>query len=150
MRRAAGETVVRFLLFCAAAGLVRWATVTRNAWQEEFSSSFDYRWGPWVGWVALLVAAGFVVGLANLTARPAGYRVRVPLAVTVPALVLLAHFPLVIESADADGSDLPWILDNFFFYMETPAQFALAVIAGFGIASGLRPRAPEAPPATAG
>lgn len=142
MRRVAGEAAVRFLLFCAAAGLLRWASATWRSWQEDFSSSFEYSWAPWVGWVALLVAAGFVAGLASLTARPSGYRLHVPLAITLPALLLLAHWPLLVESAEPGGGRLPWILDNFYFYMDTPAQFALAVIAGFGLAAGFRPRGP--------
>lgn len=143
MRRVAGEAVVRFLLLCAALGLLRWATVARNSWQEDLSSSFEPEWGSWAAWVALLVAAGFVVGLACLAARPARYRAHVPLVITLPALLLLAHLPLAIESAEPEGDGLPWILDNIFFYMDTTAQFALAVIAGFGLAAGLRPRTPD-------
>ncbi len=83
-----------------------------------------------------------MAGLASLTARPSGYRLHIPLAITLPALLLLAHWPLLVESANPDGGRLPWILNNVYFYMDPPAQFALAVIAGFGLAAGLRPRAP--------
>lgn len=142
MRRAAGEVAVRFVLFCAALGLLRWGTVSRATWQDDFSSSFEFDWGLWAGWVALVVGAGLLVGLACAPDRPNAYRARVPLATTVPALLLLGHFQLLYGSIGPDGTDLPWILANTYFYMETPPQFALAMIAGFGLAAGLRTAGP--------
>lgn len=149
MGKAAGEAILRFLLFCAGLGLVRWSTVTRNTWQEEYSSAFEFDWVLWAGWIALLVGAGLVFGLA-CARRPAGYRVLVPLVVTLPALLLLGHFPLLYESIGPDGTDLPWVLGESYFYMDPAVQCVLAVVAGFGLAAGLRTPAPAAVSSTGG
>lgn len=133
------ETVLRLAGFVVAIVLLRTATVARNNWQEKFSSSFELEWSGWVGWIALVVAAGAMVGLAVLAGRPGRYRLVVPLAISLPALLLLAHYFVVFEWG-IRGEDLPWILDHIMFYMDTPAQFALAMAAGFGIAAGLQPR----------
>lgn len=147
MRRAAGEGLVRFLLFCGTFGLLRWSTATHRTWTEEISSTFELSLGGWAGWIALVVAGGFVIGLACLPGRPARYRVHVPLVIALPALALLAHHALVIEAAQRGWERLPWILNNAFFYLDTGPQYALAVIAGFGIAMGLQPKAPVEEPA---
>lgn len=138
--------MARLAFFCAAMALVRWASVTEHSWQEEFSSSFVVDWAGWAAWVGLLVAAGFVAGLACLSGRPRRYRLHVPLAVTLPALLLLGHWVLMYETAVREG-DLPWILDHGMFYMDGSVQFVLAVVAGFGIAAGLREQPREAEPA---
>ncbi|HYO60756.1 MAG TPA: hypothetical protein VEU29_02535, partial [Actinomycetota bacterium] len=140
MRRSAGEALVRFVLFCGAFGLVRWATVTYGSWREEFSSSFEIRLDVWLGWIALLVAAGLVIGVACLPGRPVRYRIHVPLVITLPALVPLAHYAFVMEALRREWSDLPWILDHLMFYTDTGPQYAFALIAGFGLAAGFRDR----------
>ena len=142
IRRTLVEALARFALFCGAMGLLRWGHVTWQSYQTEFSSSFEHSWDIWVSWIALLAGAGFVAGLACLPGRPRRYRLHVPLVITVPALLLLGHFVLLMESVEPEGTDLPWILGHFFFYMDLPAQFVLAVVAGFGIAGGFRPGNP--------
>lgn len=140
MRKVLLEAVSRLAAFVVAVALLRAAMEAQNDWQEEFSSSFELEWGAWVGWIALVVAAGVAVGLAALPGRPARYRPVFPLAISLPALLLLAHYYAVFEWS-VRGHDLPWILDHVMFYMDTRAQFALAMAAGFGIAAGLQPRA---------
>lgn len=140
MRRILLEAVLRLAAFVGAVALLRAATEARNDWQEKFSSSFELEWAGWVGWIALVVAAGVAVGLAALPARPARYRPVYALAISVPALLLLAHYYFAFHWG-VNGNDLPWILDHVMFYMDTPVQFALAMAAGFGITAGLQPRA---------
>lgn len=144
-RRTAGEAVVRFALFCAAMALVRWASVTDRSWREEYNSSLVMRWDGWAAWVGLLIAAGFVAGLACLSGRPRRYRLHVPLAITLPALLLLGHWVLVYQTM-VGNRDLPWILDHTMFYMDGSVQFVLAVVSGFGIAAGLREQPREVEP----
>jgi hypothetical protein len=140
MRRTAGEALVRLVLFCGAFGLLRWAHATHRTWTEEFSSTFVVSLSGWAEWIALLIAAGLLVGLACLPARPGRYRLHVPLVITLPALVPLGHYAFVMEALRREWSDLPWILDHVMFYMDVGPQFALASIAGFGLAAGLRER----------
>jgi hypothetical protein len=148
MRRVA-EWLLRLAAFCGAMALVRWGYVTYAKAQEHFSSAFEFDWAGWAQWVALLAVAGFVLGLACTTVRPGGYRLQVPLAVTLPAVLMLGHFRLLFASLDEDGSDLPWILGDPMFYMDLHVQFVLAVAAGLGLAAGLQPRAaPEPEPDT--
>ncbi|HEX2031841.1 MAG TPA: hypothetical protein VHL78_10630 [Actinomycetota bacterium] len=137
--KAVGEALLRLLLFCGSMALVRAATQTFVDWEAEVASAFRLTWGGWVQWIALMVAAGFVAGLACLPGRPARYRVLVPLVVALPALLMLAHYLVVAEAAMSE-TDI-WILDDHsFFYMQTTVQVPLAAIAGFGIALGLQPR----------
>lgn len=141
MRKALGEALVRLVLLVGAGALLRWATVASNEWREELSATAQHAWGGWAEWIAIVAAAGVVTGLACLTGRPGGYRVLVPLVISLPPVVLLGHFVLVIENAGPGGQDLPWILDHLMFYMELPSQFVLAFVVGLGIAAGFRPAA---------
>lgn len=147
MRRAAGAALVRFVLFCGAFGLLRWAHATYRTLQEEFGSTFVLPWDRWTAWLALSVGAGFVIGLACLPGRPARYRLHVPLAITLPALLLIGHWVLMAQAPERGWERLPWILNNAYFYMDVGPQHALAMIAGFGIAAGFRER-PRAEPAS--
>ncbi len=65
---------------------------------------------------------GFVVGLACLPGLPRGYRWIVPLAISVPALLLLGDYVLVFETAGAGGTDLPGILYRPTIYMTVTVQ----------------------------
>lgn len=156
MRRAFGEALVRLLLLCVAGAVLRWATVTLISWRENVSSTFEQDWSGWAGWLALVAAAGALVGVACLSGRPAGYRALVPLVISLPPLILLGHYVLWVESASEEGGELPWILGRYFFYMELTSQIVLAFVVGLGIAAGFRPRTATesslgaaSPPATA-
>lgn len=147
VRAGLAEAFVRLALLCVAGALLRWATVTLREWREEFGSTFQHDWGGWAEWIGLVVAAGFVVGLASLAGRPRGYRILIPLVIALPPLVLLGHYVLLIENAGPESEDLPWILDHVMFYMELTSQFVLALVVGLGIALGLQPRGRAEEPA---
>ena len=136
----ATEAVTRLVLFAGAAVLLRTGTVTFENWQRETASTFEVAWGGWLAWVGLIAAAGIVVGIACLAEWPARYRPLVPLAVALPALLMLGHYVLVVETSGPGGGDLPSFLERPRFYMLAPTQFAVAAIAGFGLAGGLRSR----------
>jgi hypothetical protein len=59
----------------------------------------------------------------------------------LPALLLLAHFVVLMEDISHGGTDLPGILGQYMFYLDGLPQFVIAVVAGFGIAAGFQPRA---------
>ncbi|HYP23582.1 MAG TPA: hypothetical protein VEV43_08410 [Actinomycetota bacterium] len=141
VRAALVEALVRLSLLVVAGALLRWATVTLRDWLEDFNATLERTWGGWFASLALVAAAGFLVGLAALAGRPRGYRILIPLVIALPPLVLLGHYYLVIENAVSNGDDLPWILGHYFFYMEPAAQYVLALVVGFGVASGLQPAA---------
>ena len=140
-RRSTGGVLIRLLLLLAALGTLRWAQLTWQDWQREISATFEFTaaWGTWLAAMGLLVVTGILVGAASLAGRPSSYRWTVPLLISVPALLLLGHYVLVMEAA-ADGADLPWAVDHITFYMDNTSQFVIAVVAGFGIAAGLQPR----------
>lgn len=141
------EALVRLSLLVVAGALLRWATVALTEWREGFNSTFEHTWGGWIAWLALVAAAGFMVGLAALGGRPRGYRILIPLVVALPPLVLLGHYILMIENAMSGGGDLPWILGHYFFYMELTSQFVLALVVGLGLALGFQPRGSVVEPA---
>ncbi|MDQ3982460.1 MAG: hypothetical protein M3271_07245 [Actinomycetota bacterium] len=144
MRRTAAEGLLRLLLTIAALVVLRYAELEWQEWHEQVSSTFKFTRRGWLEWIALLVLTGFVVGLACLPGLPRGYRWIVPLAISVPALLLLGDYVLVFETAGAGGTDLPGILYRPTIYMTVTVQLALAVIAGIGLAAGLYPRQREA------
>ncbi len=145
----AAEALLRFLLLCGALALLRWATVARQSWEKEVSSTFEPDWVGWAGWIVLVVASGLMVGAASLARRPGTYRWHVPLVISLPASLLVAHPLVVAETGGLGGLDLPSFLDRYFFYMEPTSQFALAVIVGIGLTAGLQPRGPGAEPEAA-
>lgn len=145
--RTLAEWLARLAAFCAAMAFFRWGYVIYTSYLDRFSVTFEREWGAWAQWTALFAMAGFVFGIACMTARPARYRLRVPLAVTLPALVLLGHFVLMIENGGPSRTALPWILDHFMFYMDEQGQAVLAVVAGFGLAAGLQPEGRPQEPA---
>ncbi|MDQ3956927.1 MAG: hypothetical protein M3273_01240 [Actinomycetota bacterium] len=144
LRKTAPEALLRLLLVGAALAVLWTAAHARQDWQEEISMSFDYTWDGWLAWIGLLVVAGILVGLACLPGLPKTYRWHVPFVISVAPMALLAHFVLVVENA-GPGEELPWVLGRYTVYMDLTSQFALAVIAGFGIAAGLQPRRRAAP-----
>ena len=140
VRARVGEVVVRLALLCAAGAALRWANETLFDWREEFNATLERTWGGWIASLGLVAAAGLLVGVAALPARPRGYRPLVPLVIALPPLILLGHYVLVVENAQPGGEDLPWILGHYMFYMELTSQFVLALVVGLGIAAGLHPR----------
>jgi hypothetical protein len=127
-------------LLLAALASLRFAHQLWGDWQREISSTFDYTaaWGTWLAAIALLALTGLLVGVASLPDIPRGYSWAMPLIISVPAILLLAHFVVLMEDVAQGRTDLPGPLGHFMFYMDGTAQFVIAVVAGFGIAAGLR------------
>jgi hypothetical protein len=139
----AAEVSVRLLLLLAALATLRFAHQAWGDWQDEVAATFDYTsaWEKWVAAMALLALTGILAGAATLPGKPRGYRWSMPLIISVPAMLPLAHFVVLMEDITQGGTDLPGVLGNFMFYMDGMPQFVIAVVAGFGITAGLKPRA---------
>lgn len=142
-RQTATEVVIRLVLLAGAFVCLRFAQLTWHDWREQVGETFDLTpaWGAWVAALALLVLTGILIGAAATFSRmPRGYRWSMPLLVSLPALLLLGHFVLVMESAERGGPDLPGALGHIMFYMDSTSQSVLALVAGVGIAAGFQPR----------
>lgn len=138
LRRTAGELLLRIALFGLALVALRFGYVAWMDWRTDFSSSLELSMTGWIEWIAWLAAAGAFAAFACLPGRPRRYRWMLPLVVTVPAALLLAHGIVMFQSAEPGGLELPSFLRKFKFYMDAPTNHALALIAGFGLAAGFQ------------
>ena len=149
--RARGTSFKPWLRFVARATLALLAMWTLHLAQNRFASfqlnysaTFHYDIGLWLGWVGTSAGAGFLFGLAVLLPFS-----RVRFLWNRLLLAALALLP-VVQLWSIWGYLLPrrhtlsgWFVTTSSWFDGAGTQLALTVLAGVAIASGLRAKNPE-------
>jgi hypothetical protein len=159
--RARGTFFKPWLRFVARATLALLAMWTLHlaqnrftSFEQNYSSTFHYDIGLWLGWVGTSAGAGFLFGLAVLLPFS-----RVRFLWSRLLLAALALLP-VVQFWSIWGYLLPrrhamsgWFITTSSWFDGAGAQLALTVLAGVAIASGFRAKNPEpgsSPPVSEG
>jgi hypothetical protein len=137
--------VLRLILVVAALALLWLAQHRLDTWQMRYSSDFKSHLDLWLEWVGLAVSSGLAFGLAAwLPEGRFSYRWTRVLLLGVVPFALLGHVALLFEFLLNRRSELPGLLNHMYFYFAIGPQFALAIMLGVAVASGLAPK--ESPP----
>jgi MFS family permease len=132
---AAPRTAVRSIAFGLVGGALSLAAVDlaieRQAmWQIEATALFHYDAMDQVGYLLLVVLAGFLFGVALRPPVTSRYHPMRPIVASVMPVLLIAHGVAFLQGS------LPGVLDDARFYMSPIVQMLLAFAVGVGVASG--------------
>jgi hypothetical protein len=132
---------IRLVLAAGGAAILWFAQDQLETFQADQAASGEFDTLRWLLVVGLGVAAGLVFGLAIRPPIPwTGYRWGRVFLLSLPPLLLLAHFVFLSGYAVDRDYGLPEIFLRTTPFHESQAQFALMVMLGVGIASGVTGR----------
>jgi hypothetical protein len=134
------SALIRALLAVLALWLVHQAGIAYNTWSKAYSSTFTFHTGLWLSWIGFAALAGVAFGLAACMPWPLA-----PIRYRWSRLLLagVAAVPIA-EIAYLSGYLLPrrhtvggWLWTTSRWFGDTGTLFALAVLVGVALASGL-------------
>jgi hypothetical protein len=149
--RARGTFFKPWLRFVARATLALLAMWTLHLAQNRFASfeqnySATFRWdiGLWLGWLGTSAGAGFLFGLAILLPFSRARFLWSRLLLAALALVpVVQHWLIWGYLLPRRHTMSGWFVTTNRWFDSAGTQFALTVLAGVAIASGIRARNPE-------